>query len=76
MPEVRVTDILANVGVGVGGRIGPGSAVGFLLGETSGLVKKQTHVEGRASVCGACGYAELYAADPGTLVTRWRAGDR
>jgi hypothetical protein len=39
-------------------------------------MRKSTRVEAKAWICGACGFAELYAAEPAKLAERWRAGDR
>jgi hypothetical protein len=36
------------------------------------LFKEPLYSEVRGWVCGRCGYCELYAVDPGELLTAWR----
>ena len=57
---------------------GAGSAddVRAVVAPTSGMFRQQTGSEMRAWICGACGYSELYVADPAALADRWRAGER
>lgn len=75
-PKCGSTEILENVGVNTLGEGGPAGRIAFRLEETFGFLKKATRVEARAWICGACGYSELYAAEPEELAERWRAGDR
>lgn len=75
-PKCESTEILEDVGMNTLGEGGPDGKIVFRLEGTSGFLKKSTRVEARAWICAACGYSELYAADPATLAERWRAGDR
>ncbi len=75
-PKCESTEILEGVGVNTLGEGGPDGRIAFRLEETSGFLKKSTRVEAKAWICGACGYSELYAEDPGKLAERWQAGDR
>jgi hypothetical protein len=47
-----------------------------VVAPTSGMIRRDTAAALRASVCSACGYAELYVSDPAALAERWRAGER
>ena len=47
-----------------------------VVSPTSGMFRQQTGSPLRAWICAACGFSELYVADPATLAARWRAGDR
>ena len=75
-PKCESTEILEDVGMNTLGEGGPDGKIVFRLEGTSGFLKKSTRVEARAWICAACGYSELYAADPAQLAERWRAGDR
>jgi predicted nucleic-acid-binding Zn-ribbon protein len=75
-PKCGSTEILEGVGLNPLGEGGPDGIIAFRLEETSGFLKKSTRVEVKAWICGACGYSEIYAADPTKLAERWRAGDR
>jgi predicted nucleic-acid-binding Zn-ribbon protein len=75
-PKCESTEILEDVGLNTLGEGGPDGKIVFRLEGTSGFLKKSTRVEARAWICAACGYSELYAADPAQLAERWRAGDR
>lgn len=75
-PKCGSTEILENVSMNTLGEAGPAGTIAFRLEETFGFMKKSTRVEARAWICGACGFAELYAAEPEKLAESWRAGDR
>jgi predicted nucleic-acid-binding Zn-ribbon protein len=75
-PKCKSTEVLAGIDAKTAGESGPAGKIGFLLSQTSGLVRKQTRVDAQAWICGACGYTELYAAEPAKLAERWQAGDR
>jgi predicted nucleic-acid-binding Zn-ribbon protein len=75
-PKCGSNEILESVSMNTMGEGGPAGIIAFRLEETSGFMKKSTRVEVKAWVCGACGYTELYAAEPAKLAERWRAGDR
>lgn len=75
-PKCDSAEILEDVGMNTLGEGGPDGKIVFRLEGTSGFLKKSTRVEARAWICAACGYSELYAADPAQLAERWRAGDR
>jgi hypothetical protein len=40
------------------------------------MIRRDTSAELRATVCAACGFTELYVADPAPIAERWRAGER
>jgi len=40
------------------------------------LFKEACHSTVRAWVCGACGYTEVYADDPGALLQAWRRSQK
>lgn len=75
-PKCGSSEILESVSMNTLGEAGPAGAIAFRLEETFGFMRKSTRVEAKAWICGACGFAELYAAEPAKLAERWRAGDR
>jgi predicted nucleic-acid-binding Zn-ribbon protein len=75
-PKCGSNEILESVSMTTLGEGTPAGTIAFRLEETFGFLKKSTRVEARAWICGACGFAELYAAEPGKLLERWQAGDR
>lgn len=47
-----------------------------VVAPTGGMIRRETRSDLRARVCAACGFTELFVADPGSLAERWRAGER
>ncbi len=47
-----------------------------VVSPTSGMFRQQTASDLRAWICAACGFSELYVAEPALLADRWRAGER
>ena len=74
-PKCGGAEILEGVRIKVpsGGSVDDVRAV---VTPTSGMFRQQTASDLRASICAACGFAELYVSDPATLAERWRAGER
>ena len=47
-----------------------------VVAPTSGMIRRETRAELRATVCAACGFSELFVVDPAAIAERWRAGER
>ena len=74
-PKCGGGEILAGVRIKVPSA-GSVDDVRAVVSPTSGMFRQQTGSDLRAWVCGGCGFAELYVAEPGALAERWRAGER
>jgi hypothetical protein len=74
-PKCGGADLLHGV------RLKPSSTGGVdelhaVVAPTSGMIRRETFAELRATVCGACGFTELFVLDPRAIAERWRAGER
>ena len=74
-PKCGADDVLSGV------RLKPGSTGGVdeveaVVAPTSGMIRRETGADLRATVCAACGFTELFVVDPRAIAERWRAGER